>query len=167
MKVPQYTPSRFTKSLQRRILTVLLVALAAMILGFVSFPVARRHYFLSQLDNPQPVRRAKALNVLTRLAVEDADLRDAVEAAFVVGFEAGDDQMDRALVPLASWAVRNIPSFRDRFMVGLDTNDDAVFRGLAAALREAGYWNEEHKFWAWPFGSDHQPTHYKELTKVK
>ncbi|MCH8914085.1 MAG: hypothetical protein IIA33_11025, partial [Planctomycetes bacterium] len=62
--------------------------------------------------------------MLTRLAVEDADLRDPVEAAFVVGFEAGDDQMDRALVPLASWAVRNIPSFRDRFMVGLDTNDD-------------------------------------------
>ena len=143
MKVPQYTPSQFTKSLQRRILTVLLVALAAMILGFVSFPAARRHYFLSQLDNPQPVRRAKALNVLTRLAVEDADLRDPVEAAFVVGFEAGDDQMDRALVPLASWAVRNIPSFRDRFMVGLDTNDDAVFRGLAASLREAGYWSED------------------------
>ncbi len=143
MKVPQYTPSQFTKSLQRRILTALLVALAAMILGFVSFPAARRHYFLSQLDDPQPVRRAKALNVLTRLTVEDADLRDAVAAAFVVGFEAGDDQMDRALVPLASWAVRNIPSFRDRFMVGLDTNDDAVFRGLAAALREAGYWSED------------------------
>ena len=144
MKVPQYTPSRFTKSLQRRILTVLLVALAAMILGFLSFPGARKHYFLSQLDNPQPVRRAKALNVLTRLAVKDANLRDEVEAAFVAGFEAGDDRMDRALVPLASWAVRNVPSFRDRFMVALDTTDDAVFRGLAAALREAGYWNEDH-----------------------
>jgi len=143
MKVPQYTPSRFTKSLQRRILTVLLVALAAMILGFVSFPAVRKHYFLSQLDNPQPVRRAKALNVLTRLAVEDADLCDRVEAAFVAGFEVGDDRMDRALVPLASWAVRNVPSFRDRFLVGLRTNDDAVFRGLAAALREAGYWNED------------------------
>ena len=87
MKVPQYTPSRFTKSLQRRILTGLLVALAAMILGFVSFPVARRHYYLSQLDNPQPVRRAKALNVLTRLAVKEADLCDQIEAAFVAGFQ--------------------------------------------------------------------------------
>ncbi len=144
MKVPQYTPSRFTKSLQRRILTGLLVALAAMILGFVSFPVARRHYYLSQLDNPQPVRRAKALNVLTRLAVKEADLCDQIEAAFVAGFKEGNDQMDLALVPLASWAVQKVPSFRDRFLVGLDTNDDAVFRGLAAALREAGYWSEDH-----------------------
>jgi len=144
MKVPQYTPSRFTKSLQRRILAVLLVALAAMIFGFVSFPVARRHYFLSQLDNPQPVRRVKALNVLTRLAVKDVDLCDRIQAAFVAGFEAGDDRMDRALVPLASWAVRNVPSFRDRIVVGLPTDDDAVFRGLAAALREAGYWSEEY-----------------------
>ncbi len=153
MKVPRYTPSRLTKTLQRRILTVLLVAIAAMVLAFLSFPPARKSYYLSQLDDPRPANRLSALNVLTKLAVEDADLRDRVEKAFTDGFAQDDSQTAAVLVRLGSWAVDNIPTFKERFVSGLDTQNDAVFKGLAAVLREAGQWDESRlprpQRWRW------------------
>lgn len=59
--------------------------------------------------------------------------------------------------------LKGSPEIEDiRFLLG---KPDAV--GDKKGIQAAGYWNEEHKFWVWPFGQEHKPTHYKELTQVK
>ncbi|MCH8854416.1 MAG: HEAT repeat domain-containing protein [Planctomycetes bacterium] len=142
MKVPQYQPSQFTTTMQRRILTALLVAVVAMVLALVSYPTARKLYYLRRLDDPQPRKRLAALNVLTEMAVDDASIRDRLEQTFLRGFSQDQSPEFLLLVNLGSWAVDRVPTFRSRFEAALDTRDDALFAGLAAALREAGQWNQ-------------------------
>ena len=128
--------------MQRRILTALLVAVVAMVLALVSYPTARKLYYLRRLDDSQPRKRLAALNVLTEMAVDDASIRDRIEQTFLRGFSQDQSPESLLLVNLGSWAVDRVPTFRSRFEAALDTRDDALFAGLAAALREAGQWNQ-------------------------
>jgi len=143
MKAPQYQPSRLTLGLQRRIMLTLLLALLAMVSGFLSYPLARKYYYVGQLDSLEPAHRVRALNIVTQMALEDTTLRDRVEQETLNLLSGDDERIVDAVVKIARWAVQNVPTMRSRFKSLLESSNDRVFAGLVRVLREAGAWLSE------------------------
>ncbi len=145
MKAPRYKQSPLGARMQRRIVMALLVAMFAMVSGFLTYPYALKFLYRRQLDSTDVSRRLAGLNAMLRLAATDSSTHDEIEQAFLDMFlDAGDDAND-VLVRLGGWAVRNLPSFERRFSRQLVAPSDALFLGLAGALREGGAWIDERR----------------------
>lgn len=142
MKVPRYYRSSISGNIQRRLFMALLVALLAMVSGFLIYPWVAKQRQLRALDSNDVVARVRALNSLCRLARTDASLLNTVEMSITDLLSNDAENVRAPVIRIAAWSVHNLPTMHERLERQLNTSDDVVYAGIAAALREAGVWED-------------------------
>jgi len=132
---------RLLLHLGRRVLTLTLTAVGALLAAVVIWPKVSVHYYARRIDSPDPAVRARALEaVLPRAAASDPLRRRLLDVLAQLA-SARDEISPLQARIAAGWLFRHVPAFAELAEADLTRADDESFARLARLLHAAGHWD--------------------------
>lgn len=126
----------------RRLLSISLTGLLAVVIAAITYPTARKHYHMGRIDSPDPTTRARALEAILPYAKSDEWIRDRLVDALTDLANAEDQIGPIQARAAAGWLFRHVPEFV-RFAESrlTDAKDGDAFSRLARLLIVGGRWD--------------------------
>ncbi|MBN1344807.1 MAG: HEAT repeat domain-containing protein [Phycisphaerae bacterium] len=125
----------------RRILTITLTIVAAVLVGVWLSPIAAKHYYATRLDTDNATQRARALEAVLPYARSDESIRRRLLDVLATLAASDDDVATLQAKVAAAWLFQHVPDFTNLVETRLETSDDQTFPRLARLTIRAGRWD--------------------------
>jgi len=125
----------------RRLFSIAVTALAAVVVGMVVWPAARTRYYSARIDSDDPAVRARALEaVLPHAATDESLQRRLLEV--LTALARSDDGVGPAQARAAAgWLFRNVPAFTHLAESRLAAAGEDTFGDLVRLMILGGRWD--------------------------
>ena len=125
----------------RRLFSIAVTALAAVVVGMVVWPAARTHYYSARIDSDDPAVRARALEAVLPHAATDESLQRRLLEALTTLARSDDGIGPAQARAAAGWLFRNAPPFTQLAESRLAAAGDDAFPDLVKLMILGGRWD--------------------------
>ena len=127
--------------LLRRLLTIGLAAVIALVGAWALYPTLRKHYYLGRLAAADLRDVGQAMTALANLATDDASVIRPLWSTLAPRLTGPETDVRDQARYVTSWLVRNVELARPYVESALAIADDPLFFALAESLILAGAWD--------------------------